>query len=200
MSGMRIELALRAGSRLRAWFYTKLLASQFHAIGPGSRISPPFRFANLQNIDLGQNVFVGPGCWMHAIGFSKPGAPAALIIESHAGIGMGATISAAEQVIIEEYVLLARNVYISDHSHAFEDVAVPIMNQGIDRIAPVRIGRHSWIGQNVAVLPGARIGMHCVIGANSVVKSIIPDFSVAVGAPARVVKRYDHDSKKWLKV
>lgn len=122
-----------------------------------------------------------------------------MIIESHAGIGMGATISAAEQVIIEEYVLLARNVYISDHSHAFEDVTVPIMNQGIEGISPVRIGRQSWIGQNAVVLPGAKIGVHCIIGANSVVNAIIPDYSVAVGAPARVIKRYDAESKKWLK-
>ena len=54
-----------------------------------------------------------------------------LVIGAHTGIGMGATISAAQQVTIGEYVLLARNVYISDHAHAFEDVKVPIMQQGI---------------------------------------------------------------------
>lgn len=200
MSGVRIERAFRAGSRLTAWFYTKLLASQFHAIGSGSRISPPFRFANLRNISLGKNVFVGPGCWIHAVGAPKTGAPAALIIESHAGIGMGATISAAEQVIIGEYVLLARNVFISDHSHAFENIPVPIMHQGIDHIKPVKIGRHSWLGQNVVVLPGATIGEHCVVGANSVVNSDIPGYSVAVGIPARVVKKYNSKTCEWERV
>ena len=74
------------------------------------------------------------------------------------------------------------------------------MLQGINRIAPVIIGNHSWLGQNVVVLPGVTIGEHCVIGANSVVRSPIPDYCVAVGAPARVVRRFNRDSqngKAW---
>ena len=53
--------------------------------------------------------------------------------------------------------------------------------------APVRIGRGTWLGERVAVLRGADIGAHCIVGANSVVKGRIPDYSIAVGAPARVV-------------
>jgi len=97
-------------------------------------------------------------------------------------------------------VLLARNVYIADHGHAFEDVNTPIMLQGIDHVGEVEIAKHSWLGQNVCVLPGVRIGQHCVIGANSVVTRDVPDFSVAVGAPARIVKRYDHESRRWEKL
>jgi acetyltransferase-like isoleucine patch superfamily enzyme len=103
-------------------------------------------------------------------------------------------------VLIEEYVLLARNVQIADHAHAFDNIDVPIMEQGIDRIAQVTIGRGTWLGQNVVVLPGATIGQHCVVGANSVVNSSIPDYSVAVGAPARIVKRFNQNSAKWEKV
>jgi acetyltransferase-like isoleucine patch superfamily enzyme len=102
-------------------------------------------------------------------------------------------------VVIGEYALLARNVYISDHAHAFKNIEVPIMLQGINRIAPVIIGKHSWLGQNVVVLPGVTIGEHCVIGANSVVNSSVPDYCVAVGAPARVVRRFNQNSKKWEK-
>jgi acetyltransferase-like isoleucine patch superfamily enzyme len=71
------------------------------------------------------------------------------------------------------------------------------MHQGINGIAPVSIGRNAWLGQNVVVLPGVTIGEHCVIGANSVVNSSIPDFSVAVGAPARVIKRYNKETARW---
>jgi acetyltransferase-like isoleucine patch superfamily enzyme len=113
---------------------------------------------------------------------------------------MGATISAASRILIDEYVLLARNVYISDHGHAYEEVDTPIMCQGISMVRPVSIGRHSWLGQNVSVLPGASIGVHCVIGANSVVLSDIPDYSVAVGSPARVVKMYNRSTKRWERV
>jgi acetyltransferase-like isoleucine patch superfamily enzyme len=96
--------------------------------------------------------------------------------------------------------LLGRNVHISDHTHAFENINTPIIQQGINGIAPVSIGRGTWLGQNVVVLPGVTIGRHCVIGANSVVKSSIPDFSVAVDAPARVVKSYDPKTGRWKKI
>jgi acetyltransferase-like isoleucine patch superfamily enzyme len=139
-------------------------------------------------------------CWIHVVGgYDEENSPK-LIIKSHAGIGMGATISAARQVVIGEYVLLARNVYISDHAHAYENLDVPIMHQGINGIAPVSIGRETWLGQNVVVLPGVTIGQHCVIGANSVVNSSIPDFSVAVGSPARVVKQYNRNTGRWERI
>ena len=95
---------------------------------------------------------------------------------------------------------LARNVYVSDHAHAYENIGVPIMHQGINRIAPVTIGKHTWLGQNVVVLPGVSIGEHCVVGANSVVNSSIPDFSVAAGVPAKVVKRYNQKTKTWERI
>jgi acetyltransferase-like isoleucine patch superfamily enzyme len=74
------------------------------------------------------------------------------------------------------------------------------MHQGINGVAPVTIGRGTWLGQNVVVLPGVTIGQHCVVGANSVVNSSIPDYSVAVGAPARVVRQYNRNSAKWERV
>jgi acetyltransferase-like isoleucine patch superfamily enzyme len=73
------------------------------------------------------------------------------------------------------------------------------MDQGIDNIKPVAIGRNSWLGQNAVVLPGVTIGEHCVIGANSVVNRSIPDFSIAVGTPARVVKTFNRQTKRWEK-
>ena len=112
---------------------------------------------------------------------------------------MGATISAAISIVFGEHVLLARNVYISDHRHSYEDLSRPITVQGVTGLAPVFIGRHTWLGQNSVVLPGVTIGEHCVIGANSVVRNSIPAFSVAVGTPARVVKRFNPGSNGWEK-
>jgi acetyltransferase-like isoleucine patch superfamily enzyme len=139
-------------------------------------------------------------CWIQVWLDRSDSGPAQLVIKSHAAIGMGATISAAQSVTIGEYVLLARNVYISDHGHAFYDVEDPIMLQGIATPKPVSIGNRSWLGQNVCVLPGASIGEHCVIGANSVVTTPIPDFCVAAGAPARIIKRYNKRSGRWERV
>ena len=99
--------------------------------------------------------------------------------------------------MIEESVLTADRVYISDNIHGYEDVSIPIKNQPIVQKGTVTIGSGSWIGENVSIL-GASIGKHCVIGANSVVTRNIPDYSVAIGSPARVIKRYDMDNNNWI--
>jgi acetyltransferase-like isoleucine patch superfamily enzyme len=194
-----MEPMLHLCSKFRTRLFTLLLSNQFRDIGTGARISPPFRFHGLNQISLGEGVMIHRDCWIQTLEGDGDECSPKIIINSHAGIGMGAHISAAQQVVIGEHVLLARNVYISDHAHAFEDVTIPIMRQGINNIKPVSIGRHSWLGQNVVILPGASIGEHCVIGANSVVNNSIPDFSVAVGSPARVVKRYNKDTGQWEK-
>ena len=83
---------------------------------------------------------------------------------------------------------LARGVYISDHTHGFDDPDIPIRDQPLARVAPVRIGRGAWLGQNVVVMPGVTIGAGTVVGANAVVTSDLPPRCVAVGAPARVLR------------
>ena len=65
------------------------------------------------------------------------------------------------------------------------------------QIEPVSIGDKTWIGDNVCILPGTRIGRGSVVGANSVVRGVFPDYCVIVGAPARIVKRYDPVRKGW---
>jgi acetyltransferase-like isoleucine patch superfamily enzyme len=87
-------------------------------------------------------------------------------------------------------VLLARNVYVSDHSHAYADVTRPVRSQGLAEVRPVSIGDGAWLGQGVVVCPGVSIGRGSVIGAGSVVLEDIPDHSVAVGTPARVVRSF----------
>jgi len=195
-----IERTLHLCSRIRTRLFTFLLSSQFKEAGSGSRISPPFRCHGLNQIVLGKGAQIERDCWIQTIPDDKEDNEAKLVIGPYAGIGMGASISAARKVVIGEHVLLARNVYIADHAHAFENIEASIMHQGINGIAPVSIGRNTWLGQNVVVLPGISIGEHCVIGANSVVNSSIPDLSVAVGAPARVVKRYNRDTGAWERV
>ena len=94
---------------------------------------------------------------------------------------------------------IKNKVYISDNLHSYADLSKPIIEQPIKQLKKIRIGEGSWIGENVCVI-GASIGKHCTIGANSVVTHDIPDYSVAVGAPARVVKRYNEMTQKWEKI
>lgn len=192
MKRASIENALCWSSRLKTRLFTWFISSAFRKIGPGARVCPPLRCSGLLQITLGEGTVIHRDCWLQTIGDA-----AVLDIGRFAGIGMGASISAANRITIGDYVIFGRNVFISDHAHAFQDVGLPISTQGIDNVGPVAIGSETWLGQNTVVLPGVSIGRHCVIGANSVVNSSLPDFSVAVGAPARVVKRYNSDTRSW---
>lgn len=98
--------------------------------------------------------------------------------------------SAEQSVRIGSHVLFARNVYVADHMHAFENTGEPVLGQGVTRVAPVEIGDGAWIGQNVVIGPGVRIGQGAVVGSNSVVLTDVPDYSVVVGAPAKLVRTF----------
>lgn len=121
-------------------------------------------------------------------------------------IGDYCQISAREKIVIGDNLLMARNVYISDTSHGK-------YNSADERFAPnvppndrpliteeVYIGNNVWIGANVSILPGVRIGDGCIIGANSVVNKDIPDNCIAVGSPARPIKKYSFEDKQWVKI
>ena len=115
-----------------------------------------------------------------------------LTIGKNKTIGHFAHIIGVLSVAFQNIVLFAVKVFISDCTHRYEDVSVPVIEQGIEELTPVSIGEGSWIGENVCIC-GASIGKHCVIGANSVVITNIPDYSVAVGSPARVIKTIEND-------
>lgn len=122
-----------------------------------------------------------------------------LIIKDGSQIGDFAHIYATSSIIIEKSVLIANFVYISDTNHGYEDINTPIIEQPITRCGAVSIGEGSWLGEHVSIC-GANVGRHCIIGANAVVTKDIPDYSIAVGIPARVIKKYNFDTQKWEKV
>lgn len=123
-----------------------------------------------------------------------------LIINDYTEIGRNSTISAKNSVILGRNIVTGPNVFISDSDHNYEDVERPISLQGGSSKGNVIIDDGSWIGTNCVIIGNVHIGKHCVIGANSVVTKDIPDFTVAAGVPAKVIKQYNFDSKTWEKV
>ncbi len=122
-----------------------------------------------------------------------------LQVGNHVIISEGCIISACNRIVIEENVGISPYCMIIDNSRKPGDVVRPSKEQKVE-LGYVHIGADSWIAYNACILPNVTIGKHCIIGALSVVNSDIPDYSVAVGSPAKVVKRYDFESKKWVKV
>lgn len=172
--------------------------STFGNFGKQSIIDSPLRINGSNNIYIGNNVFVQYKTWLAAEPLTGEN-NCRLIIEDGCTIGHFNHIYATKSIILHKNVLTADKVYISDNLHGYEDVNMPVKTQPIVQNGTVEIGEGSWLGENVCVL-GAHVGKHCVIGSNSVVTRDIPDFCVAVGAPARIVKRYDFEIKKWVRV
>lgn len=114
-------------------------------------------------------------------------------------IGNHSTISAYNEIIFGDSVLTGPHVFISDHNHNYDDPNIPVCEQGVKIKSGARIivDSGTWIGTNAVIVGNVHIGKNCVIGANSVVLRDIPDYSVAAGIPAKVVKKYNFVLGKW---
>jgi lipopolysaccharide O-acetyltransferase len=183
----------RFAVRARAKTFSVLAGRAFAAFGPQSVIQPPLRINGEQRVAIGSGVFMGPGCWLHVLDETSSDEVAIQVGDGTSIVG-DCVLSAIRSVRLGRNVLIARNVYVADHMHAFDDLDRPVLGQGVNRVGPVSIGDGAWLGQNVVVGPGVSIGRGSVVGANSVVLDDVPDFTVAVGAPARVVRRLEESA------
>lgn len=174
--------------------YYKRVFGEFHW---NSSIMSPMHIVGHHRIYIGNNVRIQNLAWLQAVPLTGK-QDCKLKIGSNSTLGHFNHIIATSSVVIGANVLTADKVYISDNIHGYEDITVPIKSQPIHQKQDVFIGDNSWLGENVCVI-GASVGRHCVIGANSVVTRNIPDYSVAVGSPAVVIKRYDFNKQEWRK-
>lgn len=166
-------------------------------LGSNSVIDSPLRLQGSENIRIGNNVGIHYKTWLAAEPLTNMGG-VNLTISDGCIIGDFNHIWATHSIVLEKDVLTANHVYISDNLHCYDDIHTPILKQPIKQLHDVVIGEGSWLGENVCVI-GASVGKHCVIGANSVVTHDIPDYSVAVGAPAKVIKKYNFKTETWEK-
>jgi acetyltransferase-like isoleucine patch superfamily enzyme len=184
------------------WRYLKNIKNKlvFGHCGKNVYIRPGGQIVRPRLISLGDNVRIGKNADIYVHPKHRDSKEFILRIGDNVHIGNYNIIAARNSVVIEENVLLGLGVIIVDRSHQYENVEVPVKLQEVSEGGPVRLERDCWIRANAFVFPNVTIGRHAVIGANSVVKQDIAPYSVAVGAPARVIKRYDFDLKQWVRV
>ncbi len=186
--GVCFVACYRLFRRSRAKSFSLLARTAFAQFGDRSVIEPPVRLVGEHRIALGSDVYIGSDSWLQALG--EAGEPPAIVIGDGTSIAGHCVLSARTEIRLGRHVLFARNVYVADHQHAFEDPSRPVLKQGIDEVSPVEIADGAWLGENVVVGPGVRIGRGAVVGANAVVLDDVPDHCVAVGVPARVVRSF----------
>lgn len=174
-------------------------------------IELPRRIINPENMFLGDNIMLGPYSFLMAETHYPPIAmkhperhqatqnfTPAIFIGNRVTSTANLQIAAVSKITIEDDVMFASNINITDGLHGYENANEPYKFQKIIKIAPVRIKQGCWIGQNVVILPGVTIGELTIIGANSVVTKNIPDRCIAIGSPAKVIRKWDETTQKWI--
>ncbi|MFC6099510.1 acyltransferase [Olivibacter domesticus] len=167
---------------------------RFGKLGNRAYIRSPLQLDGTSRMFIGSRVRVGYKTWLAAN--SLTGEKASLTIGDGTHIGNFNHIYATGQITFGSQVLTADKVYIADNLHSYESIHMAIIDQPIKQLRSMHIGDGSWLGEHVCVI-GASIGRGCVIGANSVVTKDIPDYCVAVGAPAKIIKRYCMQEAQW---
>jgi acetyltransferase-like isoleucine patch superfamily enzyme len=195
---MKNRYTLLGYFKLFIWFVrTKMICTKARII------RFPFDLRGGKYIDFGEQLTTGIGCRFEAFSENKE-----KVISFGKGVQVNdyVHICGMKSVKIGNDVLIAGKVYISDNSHgiykgsqldSLPDIS-PIKRDYF--ISPVLINDNVWIGENVVILPGVTIGKGAIIGANSVVSKSLPENVIAVGIPAKPIKKFNFVSKKWEKI
>ena len=154
-------------------------------------------FKNKKCLIVGNHIAIGNGAEFFPL---EQGHPSLIKIGDGVVIGDYNRFASMNSIVIEDNVLFAAYVHITDHSHEYKNPNVPVVKQGVYTKGGVRICKGSWIGLRVSILSGVTIGEHSVVAAGSVVTKNVPAFSVVAGIPAKVIKRYDIGKKEWVNV
>lgn len=166
----------------------------------------PFEIRNRRYIDLGTGLTTGVGCRLEALPQKKTPEKPCIQFGNNVQINDYVHIGAIEQVYIGDESLLASKVFITDHNHGSFDqrtTKAEMLTAPINRpllAKPVFIGRRCWLGENVVILAGVTLGDGCIVGAGSIVTKSFPEYSVIVGNPARLLKRFNMDQGVWEKL
>ena len=139
-------------------------------------------------LQIGANTLFEPDVWITL------GDAATVRIGEGTFLNIAVMVAAHEHVEIGSHCMLANGCFVTDANHRFDDPGQPVPWQGFTSKGPTRIGDNVWLGANVVVTSGVTIGERCVIGANSVVMQDIPPFSIAAGAPAKVLRAVTYDA------
>ena len=183
---------LSSPKRPRPRWWLRLLRPLLHPAGRGSRIAryaradifPWHRFIFERDAQIEDFAVVNNGAGDVRIGEGSR-------------VGLGSVV--VGPVDIGRYVFLGQHVSVQGLIHGYEDVTTDPNLQPL-MLRPVKVGDYTQLGTNSTIVAGVTIGERCQIGAGSVVTKDIPSYCVAVGNPAIVVKRYDHEKKEWVRV
>ncbi|MBB6372537.1 DapH/DapD/GlmU-related protein [Chryseobacterium shigense] len=174
------------------WIIRYILYSVFFKkAGFPGYLGRPIIILGMNKISIGKRVRIYPNARLEV-----HGKDAALIIEDNVGISQNVHITAGGILVIKKSATILANTYVTDIDHEYEDVNVPVLQQEMS-IKKTEIGENCFIGMGVAIQAGTILGKHCIVGSNSVVRGTFPDYCVIAGIPAKIIKKYNPETKIW---
>lgn len=158
-----------------------------------SYIGKPIFIRNFKRIFIGRRVRIFPGARIEVINKES-----SIIFEENISIGQNFHITSGGILVIGKNSTFAENIMVTNIDHDYQEVNKHILEQE-NIIKETKIGENCFVGFGAVIQAGTILGKQCVIGANAVVRGHFPDYSVIVGVPAKIVKRYDEQNKIWRK-
>lgn len=181
--------------RLKTQTFYKLI---FKSLGVKSVIKKPM-FLTPEYISIGNACYIWNDARIEAVtSYAGKNFNPHIIIEDGVSIQQRCHITAADTLIIGKNTAILFDVMITNIDHEYEDLSIPVGNQPL-QVKKTQIGENCFIGSGAKIQAGTILGRHCVVGTNSVVRGHFPPYSVIVGVPAKIVKRYDEKSGVWRK-
>ncbi len=173
---------------------------QFGHFGKGSMLIKPIRIVGKKCIDIGNNVVVLNGARMEAVtSWKDKKYDASIVIEDNVSIGQNFHVVSAANFVVGKNTTISGNVFITNANHEYRDIGVHVLHQELI-VKETKIGENCFIGYGASIQAGTVLGKQCIVGTNAVVRGVYGDYCVLVGAPARVVKRYNVDTGIWERV
>jgi len=183
------------------WLRGIIYRKKFKSVGKSLRMGKNVIIKNPRFIEFGNDVNISKDALFLPLAEYKGKLYNPTIkIGNNVHIGIRNSFAAIDQVIIGNNVLFAGFVHITDHSHGYEDINKSISSQPLISKGPVIIEDECWLGFGCEILSGVTIGRHSIVGARAVVTKSIPPYSIVGGNPAKLIKQYSFETKKWERV
>ncbi len=174
---------------IRAFIYSFL----FKKIGKKSYLGKPLFIYGYKKISIGEKVRIYPHARIEVHGDGR------IVLEDNISIGQSLHLISGGELLIKKNTTISGNVLITNLNHDYKEIDKHIMEQK-HLIKETEIGENCFIGYGAAIQAGTKLGKQCVVGANSVVRGEFPDYCVIVGSPAKIIKKYNFETKRWEEV
>lgn len=180
----------------KIWWLIKSLKYKliFKKFGIPSYIGGCIGLINRGIVKIDKRVRIQPGLRIETTNKN-----AVIEIHENTSIGQNFHVTSGGSLIIGKDVTILGNVFVTNIDHDYQEIGVPILKQS-HIIKDTEIGDNCFIGYGAAIQAGTKLGKQCIVGTNAVVRGIFPDYCVIAGVPAKIIKKYNFESKKWERI